>query len=198
MANGAWLNKISVDKNIFKNQNQLTTKNMIRFYPDEKWKEIKVHKSLVLRYAVSNYGRFLSFTDKKEDGRLLQGGKVEGYQAHSYRITKKKGIKYKTLFIHKLVAEYFLKKKSDEQIFVLHLDHSRDNNFVENLKWATKPEMIEHSKKSPAVIRGRKKTIQHNINSDGRKLTVTKVMLIKKKILDPKRKTRMKMIAKQF
>jgi hypothetical protein len=171
---------------------------MIRFNPNEKWKEIKVHKSLKRRYAVSNRGRFLSFTKKFADGQLLKGGDIEGYRSHPYRITTKDGTKHKTLFIHRLVAEYFLKKKSKNQIFVLHLDWNRGNNFVKNLKWATKEEMIEHNKKSPAVIKGRKKTIQHNIKSDGRILTVKKATEIKKRILNPNRKTPLRVIAKQF
>ena len=48
------------------------------------------------------------------------------------------------------------------------------------------------------VIEAQKKLIEHNLNSDGRKLTVTKVMLIKKLLAKPDQKTRLKMIAKQF
>ena len=87
---------------------------MVRFYAGEKWKEITVSKSLKFRYAVSNYGRLLSFDDKFINGRLLKGGIIEGYPVYPYRVVTKKGIKHKTLFMHRLVAEYFLKKKSDK------------------------------------------------------------------------------------
>ncbi len=171
---------------------------MIKFYSSEKWKEIKVHKSLQRRYAISNHGRLLSYEKKFADGRLLNGGFIEGYKVFPHRIVTKKGVKHRTLFIHRIVAEYFLKRKSDNHTYVLHLDFNRGNNFLENLKWATKSEMVEHNKKSPAVIKGRKKTIKHNINSDGRKLTVKRATEIKKRILNPNRKTPMKEIAKQF
>lgn len=171
---------------------------MIRFYASEKWKEFKVHRSLKLRYAISNYGRLLSFTNKFEDGKLLKGGTIEGYKTFPYKIRTKDKVKGKTLFIHKLVAEHFLTRKSDDHIFVLHLDRYRSNNSTGNLKWATKEEKLKHYKTSPFVIAARKKLIQHNIQRDGHKLTSTKVMLLKKKIFDPKRKTRMKIIAKQF
>ena len=48
------------------------------------------------------------------------------------------------------------------------------------------------------MIQARKNLLEHNIKSDGRKLTVTKVMRIKKMLQNPNRKTRIKMIAKQF
>lgn len=192
---------------IFENQNtnglglysdRLKIINMIKFYKGEKWKEIKVHKSLQRRYAVSNFGRLLSFEKKIQEGRLLSGGNIDGYRAYPYRITEKGKIKYKTLFIHRLVAEYFLKKKSAMHTYVLHLDHNSGNNLVNNLKWATKAEMIEHNKKSPAVIKGRKKTISHNINANGRILTVKKATELKKKILSPNRKKPLREIAKEY
>jgi hypothetical protein len=80
----------------------------------------------------------------------------------------------------------------------LHLDRKRDNDDYRNLKWATKEEMEAHSRNSPFVKEAQKKLIEHNLNSDGRKLTVTKVMLIKKLLAKPDQKTRLKMIAKQF
>ncbi len=171
---------------------------MIKFFALEKWKEFKVHSSLKLRYAVSNYGRLMSFIDKFENGRLLKGSKVDGYPVFAFRIKVKGVAKDKKLFIHKLVAEQFLKRKSEDHIFVLHIDRYRQNNSVDNLKWATREEMLEHNRNSPFVLNARKKLIQHNKNRDGLKLTSTKVMLLKKKLADPNRKTRLKMIAKQF
>jgi hypothetical protein len=171
---------------------------MIRFFAHEIWKEVKVHPSLKLRYAVSNYGRFMSFTDNFKNGRLLKGSKVDGYPVFAHRIKVKGKTKDKKTFIHKLVAECFLKKKSEDHVFVLHLDWYRSNNSVGNLKWVTREEMLEHNKKSPFVLAARKKLIQHNKIRDGLKLTSTKVILLKKKIADPNRKTRFKILAKQF
>jgi predicted DNA binding protein len=58
--------------------------------------------------------------------------------------------------------------------------------------------MLAHAKASPFVIEAKKKLIEHKIKSDGNKLTVTEVMRLKKKLLDPNRKTRLKIIAKKF
>ncbi len=39
---------------------------MIRFFATEKFKEISIEDPLQLRYAVSNYGRIISFKENME------------------------------------------------------------------------------------------------------------------------------------
>jgi predicted DNA binding protein len=99
--------------------------------------------------------------------------------------------------VHKLVAEQFIGKDSDDQKYVIHLDYNKCNNFVENLCWANKKDMFEHQQKNPTVVEGRKR-LKENRRSEGGKLTDTQVMLLKKRISDPRRKTRLKIIARQF
>ncbi|MFN3756883.1 MAG: NUMOD4 domain-containing protein [Flavobacterium sp.] len=172
---------------------------MLRFFPLETFKEISFEGKLLLRYAISNYGRLVSFTDKIEDGRFVKGSLQDGYKIFRYKTRDAdNNIKHKHSFFYKLVAEQFLPKTSDDQVFVLHLDRNRANDYVGNLKWATKTEMLEHSKKSPYVIEAKRKLVEHRIKSDGNKLTETQVIFLKKKLLDPNRKTRMKILAKQF
>jgi hypothetical protein len=67
-----------------------------------------------------------------------------------------------------------------------------------NLKWVTYDEMITQGKKSQAVIEAKKKFKEFNIKRDGAKLTSTDVIRLKRKILDPNRKTRLRLIAKEF
>ena len=170
----------------------------IRIYPNEQFKEIEVDLSMQLRYAISNKGRLVSFSDEIENGRILKGSLSDGYPTFRFKVKKEGKIVNKYLFLYKLVAQYFIPKKSDDQTYVLHLDYVRNNDDISNLRWATKAEMMEHSRKSPHVIRAKKNLIEHNIKADGRKLTTTKVMLIKKMLARPEQKTRLKMIAKQF
>jgi len=170
----------------------------IRVYPNEEFKEIVLEDKLKFRYAVSNKGRQISFVDNMNFGRELKGGVSDGYKLFKYKIFTEDKIKNKHFFISKLVAEYFIPKTSEEQIYVLHLDRKRDNDDYRNLKWATREEMLEHSRNSPSVKQARKNLIEHNLNSNGRKLTVTKVIHIKKILAKPAQTTRLKMIAKQF
>lgn len=167
-------------------------------YPGEEFREIELEDKLVFRYAVSNRGRLVSFSDEIKKGRLLNGSKADGYKMFRYRLRKDGQVINKHFFVCKLVAQLFIPKTSEDQTYVLHLDRVRDNDDYRNLRWATREEMIEHSRNSPFVIQAKKNLLEHNIKSDGKKLTVTKVILIKKLLAKPDRKTRLKMIAKQF
>lgn len=172
---------------------------MIRIFPNEKWKEFELEYKTKFRYAISNFGRLISFKDKIENGRLLKGAKSDGYNLFRYKMVKGKKIVNRQIFVRKLVAENFLPKPQKDQVFVLLLDRNRNNNYVGNLKWATREEMLEHMKKSPMVIAARKKMIEQKKKlGQGHKLTSSTVKIIKKRILNPNRKTRMKIIAKQF
>ena len=178
------------------------TENRLQFYPSEIFKEIFLEDKLQLRYAISNFGRFVSFSDKIELGRIVKGSKQDGYRIWRYEVLDEHNKRrYKHRFFYKLVAEYFLPKNSEEEIYVLHLNYNRSNDFVENLKWATYSEMLSHGKKSPFVIASRKRQYAENKakrQHKGNKLTSTQVMLLKKILLDPARKTRMKILARQF
>ncbi len=170
----------------------------LKIYPGEEFREIELEDKLIFRYAVSNKGRLISFSDDMKNGRLLNGSRSDGYKMFRYRIRKNGEVTNKHFFVCKLVAHLFVPKQSEDQTYVLHLDRVRDNDDYRNLRWATREEMIEHSRKSPFVIQAKKNLLEHNIKSDGKKLTVTKVILIKKLLAKPDRKTRLKMIAKQF
>lgn len=170
----------------------------IRFYFNEEYKEFILHETQKLRYAVTNFGRIISFKEDILEGRFLKGGLADGYKILRFKTRIDDQLKDKTIFFYKLVAEHFIPKTSEDQTYVLHLDYVRDNDDVRNLKWATRQEMIAHSNKSPHVIAQRKKLIEHNKKSDGTKLTSTSVIRIKKMLQNPERKTRIKMIAKQF
>ena len=172
---------------------------MLRFFVSETFEEISIEGKLKKRYAISNYGRLVSFKEEPSDGRFVKGTKINGYRIFRYKIRDEENkFKYKHYFFFKLVAEYFLPKESDDQVFVLHLDRNRANDHEDNLQWATRAEMLAHAKASPYVIAAKKKLIEHKIKSDGNKLTVTEVMRLKKQLLDPNRKTRLKIIARKF
>ena len=172
--------------------------NKIQFYPNEEFREINLPHKLKLRYAISNKGRLVSYQDDIKQGRILRGSLTDGYRLFNYKIYTENKILNKYLFYYKLVAEYFLKKDNENQIFVLHLDRIRDNDDVRNLRWATKEEMMEHSKNSPFVKQAKKNLLEFNIKRDGRKLTSTDVIRIKKTLARIDQPTRIKMIAKQF
>lgn len=171
---------------------------MFRIFATEEFREVLIDERLKLRYAVSNYGRLISFTHTFDDGRLVKGSMTNGYRIWRYKI--KDGDKYlhRHKFFYRMVAEAFLPTTMPEQTYILHKDFNIANDNLENLCWSTKEEMYAHQQLSPKVIDAKKKLAISNREREGHKLTSTQVMLIKKQLANPNRKTRMKMIAKQF
>ena len=93
---------------------------------------------------------------------------------------KARTINYHSL-VHRLVATYFLTKPTPKQTIVAHLNHDKLNNRANNLKWMTAEENYEHQKNSPHVIKEKQeRRYRRKEDSRATKLTVTKVMLMKK------------------
>ena len=102
---------------------------------------------------------------------------------------------HKHFLIHRLVASYFLSKPSSKQIFVGHLDYNKLNNRANNLKWMTQEENIIHQQSSPYVIKEKAERGGRKEDSKTAKLSVIKVMLLKKLLIQGKP---VKQLAKQF
>lgn len=150
-------------------------------YKNEKWVEED-------ELMISNYGRVQRKKTYEEDWALSRTSLIGGYDSFWIR---KIGVKITTsAYIHRVVAEVFCKKREDQK-YVIHLDYDKLNNHADNLRWVNRAELNEHNKKNPI----HKKRIGKRTTS---KLTEGRVKLIKKKIFDPNRKTRMRIIAKQF
>lgn len=158
----------------------------IRFFSSEKWKELPMKKSAgQKRYAISNFGRIASFADKIEHGTVLKTRLTQRYPS----ITIKVGGKNVNYYIHRLVAEQFVRKPSSKHRFVIHLDHKKENNKAKNLRWVTHTDQIAHAKKDPAFLAQLTPT-------EGKKLNAEKVKMIKRKLASGK--TKIKALAKQY
>ena len=162
---------------------------MIRDYPNELWKKIIFDERFANdeEFIVSNYGRVIKKKGDSQD--LVKVSLLNGYQVI---LVKKidKGTKRFSLYLHKLMGQTFLEKE-DDQKFVIHLNYDKLDNRLENLSWASKREKEVHQFKNP-TYKTRPKVIPTS------KLTEVRVRLIKRKLFDPNRRTRLKMIAKQF
>jgi hypothetical protein len=107
---------------------------------------------------------------------------------------KKRTTHYHSL-VHRLVANYFLEKPIATKTIVGHLDHDKLNNRAGNLKWMTPEENYEHQKSSPLVIKEKLERVSNRNRNSKTKLSVTKVMLMKKLINQDKP---MRQLVKQF
>ena len=172
---------------------------MVKFFYNEKWKEFSLGYNSQKRYAISTYGRLMSFMDDmKKDGEILKGSLTSGYRSFRYRIFVNKKVINRNLLLHRLVAEQFLPKENEAQIFVIHKDFDKTNNRLDNLQWVTKEQMEIHNKKNPAVIQSISNMVEAIHQGKRYKLNPSKVLFIRGKLDDPQRKTRMRLLAKQF
>ena len=137
---------------------------------------------------ISNYGRIKRKKAHEDKWELSKYAYVSGYV--SFWIKKKDKKITSSSYAHRAVASLFVKKKEDQN-FVIHLDFDKTNNVASNLKWVNRAELNEHNKKNPV----HKKRVGKRTYS---KLTEGRVRMIKRKINDPNRRTRMRLIAKQF
>lgn len=139
-------------------------------------------------YEVSNYGRLKSFQNDPKNGAVIKGSVIQGYRSLNIRAS---GGKTLNRYVHKLVADNFVSRKSLDEKFVIHLDYDKKNNHFENLKWVTKDDMAEHNRSNPQVLN---RVIPRRTKNY--KLTESKVKMIKKLLKNDK--NRLRMIAKQF
>jgi hypothetical protein len=107
---------------------------------------------------------------------------------------KSRATNYHSL-VHKLVADYFLKKPSENHTIVAHLDYDKLNNRASNLKWMTHAENVAHQRSSPYVIADKENRRIGSKNTRTTKLSITKVMLLKKLLNEGKP---VKSLVKQF
>jgi hypothetical protein len=114
----------------------------------EQWKTIEGYDG---RYQISNYGRVKSvwhyhYVNLDELKKIYKEKMVainengKGYQI----VSLSKDGKRKNHYIHRLVAEHFLDKKTDAD-YVNHKDFNTRNNFVGNLEWCSQKENIQYS-----------------------------------------------------
>lgn len=136
---------------------------------------------------VSNYGRVKKEIEEGEY-KLLKIGKINNFETFSY--PKKESKKRSNAYVHKVVGLLFLERKENQK-FVIHLNHDLNDNYYKNLKWVNQKELTKHQLSNP------KRIAKFGIKP-GAKLTEGKVRVIKKKLLDPNRRTRLRIIASQF
>ncbi|WP_179339859.1 HNH endonuclease [Winogradskyella ludwigii] len=159
---------------------------MIRDFWKEEWKTV-VFEDFVHpdeHFKISSHGRLSKFKDDKEV--LFQPYNMHGYLY--FKVKKNEKGKYKTYYLHKLIAQHFLEQNNG--IYVIHLDYDKLNNHIDNLKWVTKREKEIHQFTNPSY--------KKPVNLTSAKLSENDVRRIKKMLNNPNRRTRLKMIAKQF
>jgi hypothetical protein len=165
----------------------------------EEWKEFEVvEPRRNIKYMVSNYGNVKSYNDSVENAKQIKGTIKHGYRVMTLkRIIDNKPSYYNYRF-SRLVAANFVQKESEDQTHILHLDYDLLNVHFSNLKWANDQELNAYRSKNPKLIKAKQRRANAHIVTNNSKLSETQVIRLKRKILDPNRKTRLRLIAKEF
>ncbi len=150
------------------------------------------------KQVLSLAGKIKRMKENKEDKTLIKESEsmliaLRKNLSKKFADDTKKRTKHYHALVHRKVAEHFCKKPSDNHSIVAHLDHNRLNNKSSNLKWMTPEENYLHQQSSPHVIA--EKNARQSDKTRTAKLTVTKVMLLKKLLNQGKP---MRTLVKQF
>lgn len=151
------------------------------FIPQEVAVKKKIEK---LKKQVDNFIAEAGATPKKADDVKALKELKRKYTTAANADAKQRTIN-QGLLVHRLVAQFFCKQPSEAHTLVIHKDFNKLNNHYANLAWATMEESIAHQQNSPSVIADK----ENRKNASGRrngnqKLTVTRVMVIKKRLLE--------------
>lgn len=104
----------------------------------EVWKDVVGYEGL---YIVSSMGRVKSLDRKSAKGSNIKGRilkPVKGKDGYLRLILCKEN-KHSTFLVHRLIAISFI-SNPDNKDYIDHINTIRDDNRVENLRWATKKE----------------------------------------------------------
>lgn len=116
----------------------------------EQWKIIEGYSA----YEVSNSGR----VRRVDNGKILTGGLEMMHGYHRYKLRGDDGVK-RGLKAHRLVATAFIPNDRPDRNQVAHWNGVRDDNRVENLRWATLTEnqadRLRHGTSTKGVGNGR-------------------------------------------
>ena len=143
-------------------------KTRLRKLTDEKWEIIPYADN---HYEISNYGRVRSFRSKSGEPKIIKLGIIRDFYITRFRCLGK----LRTFLIHNLVAELFIPREDESFDAIIHIDCNKRNNHTSNLKWVTRQENIQHSKR---ILNEKKKKSPGKY--DGKKLTAADVVQIKK------------------
>lgn len=96
---------------------------------------------LLHHFKLSNFGNVVRIKGGEGAEEPFLPKRILGYKYISF--STKKGTR-ETIYVHRLVAEFFVKTTKKNAEFVIHKDYSRDNNRFDNLEWVTASELSKH------------------------------------------------------
>jgi hypothetical protein len=168
---------------------------MLNRLPGEEFVQLQIEKKMTYKYAVSNFGRLISYLVSFEDGRQIKPAKIGGYPAFTIRWKdQNKTLHYKTIYLYRAIAEAFVTKSNANFNHVIHIDYHKENDHYQNLKWVSREEMLAHAAKSPMNITRKDRMSGPSMS----KLSSKQVLELKRILSNPNKTITVKQLAKDF
>lgn len=163
--------------------------NTIKSFWNERWAKVTTRVPTKQKdYYFSDYGRVKSIDKTTKREQLLKGSKtVQGFMLLNLRL---EGDSTQGCYIHKLVAQEFCSKETEDQKFVVHVDQDNLNNHYQNLQWMSQREMTDFQIKNGVYNPKNRKPSPLN------KMNPTRVLLLKQRLKEGK--TKKQILAKSF
>jgi hypothetical protein len=142
---------------------------MAKKEPTEKWvlmTELN-GEPLLHHFKLSNFGNVVRIKKGEGPEEVFNAKEIGGYKYISF--TSKNGSR-ETIYVHRLVAEFFIQNKNENATYVIHADYDRKNNRFDNLKWVTQEVLYKHraqkAGRTPGRTNSRKKLIRPEMTSN--------------------------------
>jgi hypothetical protein len=114
----------------------------------EEWRDIKGYEGL---YQISNHGNVVSkerrvINHRNGTTRIVREAVMNPWDnGNGYLVVTLRNKRHrKNVYVHRLVAEAFIKKQEGKS-YINHKDYDKHNNAVSNLEWCTQKENIAYS-----------------------------------------------------
>lgn len=107
---------------------------------------------LLHHFKLSNLGNVVRMKKGTGPEEIFEPKEIGGYNYISF--TTRKGTR-ETIYVHRLVAEFFVKNDNDDATYVIHKDYDRSNNKYDNLSWVTQEVLYKHRAQKAGRIPGR-------------------------------------------
>ncbi len=96
---------------------------------------------LLHHFKISNYGNVVRIKKGEGPEEPFDPKEIGGYKYISFTTRNKKR---ETIYIHRLIAEFFIRKPKEDATYVIHKDYDRRNNNYQNLKWVDQKTLYKH------------------------------------------------------
>lgn len=163
--------------------------NKIRTHLNERWVKVETKAPTnSSNYFISNHGRVKSVNKLTEEERLLKCSRSSD-KSVMLNLKLKDNIRQQINVSH-FIAECYVEKNAKDQVFIIHKDGNKENNYYENLRWANRAELTEWQDQVGIYDRHR------NNPRPSQKMTESKVRLLKQRL--KRGKTKKTILARQF